>query len=110
MRPEYFRRKFFAEPRRTSPFPYATPTPPSRASGAAAEFTDADGDDVPIPCGFLEVSPPILVTGCSRKLKYANALDTFEQQRIRRAIGGRLFRHVERQRLRALLCLARGFH
>jgi hypothetical protein len=27
----------------------------------------------------------------------ANALDTFERQRIRRAIGGRLFRHVERQ-------------
>src|SRR5262245_21353160 len=25
-------------PRRTSPFPYATPSPPSRASGAAAEF------------------------------------------------------------------------
>src|SRR5262249_9566075 len=34
-----------------------TPPPPSRASGAAADFeTDADGDDVPVPCGFLEVS------------------------------------------------------
>jgi len=31
------------------------PHPPSRASGAAADFgTDADGDDVPIPCGVLE--------------------------------------------------------
>jgi hypothetical protein len=29
------------------PFPYATPPPPSRASGAAADF--AEGDDVPIP-------------------------------------------------------------
>jgi hypothetical protein len=38
----------------------------------------------------------------------ANALDTFERQRIRRAIGGRLFRHVERQHLRALLRLARS--
>jgi len=40
---------------RTNPFPYATPPPPSRASGAAVE-TDADGDDVPIPCWFLDVS------------------------------------------------------
>ena len=33
----------------------------------------------------------------------ANALDTFERQRIRRAIGGRLFRHVERQHLRGFV-------
>ena len=44
-------------------------------------------------------APPILVTG---RPGIANALDAFERQRIRHAIGGRLFRHVERQQHRAL--------
>src|SRR5262249_44897043 len=44
-----------------------------------------------------------------QKPNSANAVDTFEGQRIRRASGGRLFRHVERQHPRALPCLARGF-
>jgi hypothetical protein len=35
-------------------------------------------------------APPILVKG---RPGIANALDTFERQRIRRAIGGRLFRN-----------------
>ena len=47
-----------------------------------------------------------LVTGRLGKMKVLNAVDTFERQRIRRAIGGRLFRHVERQHLRPLPCHA----
>jgi hypothetical protein len=42
-------------------------------------------------------------------MKYANALNASERQRIRAAIGGRLFRHVEWQQHCALLCHARGF-
>src|SRR5262249_26270771 len=94
--------------------------PPNSRSGRPS-FARTNSTRTTEVIGLFEGAPPVratvamvtcrayfLVTG--RPRKSANAVDTFEQQRIRRAKGGRLFRHVERQHPRALPCPFRKSH
>jgi hypothetical protein len=66
-----------------------------------------------IDAAISEIKPATLanqqikVAAACCLLAFRSEVDrSLSEPRIRHAIGGRLFRHVERQHLRALLCLA----